>query len=89
MRNPRLRDTDGTEYDPETGQRVGEAPEPDGPVWRVDYDGGLVCSSDTTLPVYDFCTSPLRPEGIKGDTNLFEDPETMSMLSGGPVRCGD
>lgn len=26
MRNHRLRDTDGTEYDPETGQRVGALP---------------------------------------------------------------
>ena len=86
MRKPRLRDTDGTEYDPETGCPRGSH---GGRVYRVGKDGEIVCSDDTSLPVYDFWTSPLRSEGIKGDANLFEDPETMSMLFGSPVRCGD
>lgn len=80
MRNPRLRDTDGTPYDPEAGERVsGTSAEP--LVWRVGFDGELVRSADESLPVYDFWTSPLRDVGLNGD----EDPEAMSRR--GQARC--
>lgn len=70
MRSPRLRDTDGTPYDPETGERVsGASAEP--LVWRVGFDR----SADESLPVYDYWTSQLSEVG------LLEDPETMSMVA--------
>lgn len=84
MKRPsRLRDpVTGALIDMETGERfLLEA------VYRIGKDGEIVCSDDTSLPVYNFWTSPLRSEGLRGDTNLLEDPGTLSMLAGGPVRC--
>ena len=48
MRSPRLRDADGTEYDPETGQRVG--------VMLVVDEAG--CVPDSVLSVEEWKSGP-------------------------------
>ena len=66
IRNPRLRDADGTEYDPETGLRVGGVPAPPCP-----YDFW-------TCPLR---SEGLRgDDNLFSSRQAFWDPETMSML---------
>ena len=70
MRNPRLRDTDGTEYDPETGQRGGA-------MLIVDEAG---CVPDSALSVGGWKVGPFSFVGLHGDEPLLE-VEALDVLT--------